>query len=61
MNQVIIAWHAVCEGEIRLSAELSEYRLFDLPELRCWRAGTGQALADWLRSRGHEPVFMDPA
>jgi len=61
MNQVIIAWHAVCDGDIRLSPELSEYRLYDLPELRCWPAGTGYALADWLRSRGHEPVFFERA
>lgn len=59
MNQVIIAWHAVCDGDIRLSPELAEYRLYDLPDLRCWSAGTGYALADWLRSRGHEPVFLD--
>lgn len=61
MNQVIIVWHAVCTGDIRLSPELSEYRLYDLPDLRCWRAGTGQGLADWLRGKGHEPVFMDAA
>ena len=27
--------------------------------VRCWPAGTGYALADWLRSRGHEPQFME--
>ena len=46
-------------GEIRLSPELAEYRLFEPSEVRCWPAGTGYALADWLRSRGHEPVFID--
>lgn len=61
MNQVIITWHAVCDGDIRLSPELIEYKLYDLPDLRCWPAGTGYALADWLRSRGHRPVFMDAA
>jgi len=30
-----------------------------LPDLRCWRAGTGMALAQWLRSRGHEPQFVE--
>ena len=58
MNQVIIAYHVVAEGEVRLSPELVDYRLFDLPELKCWPAGTGYALADWLRTRGHEPVFF---
>ncbi len=58
MNQVIIAYHAQAEGQVRLSPELVDYRLFDLPALRCWPAGTGYALADWLRTRGHEPVFL---
>ena len=58
MNQVIIAFHTVCTGEVKLSPELIDYRLYDLPELKCWPAGTGYALADWLRTRGHEPVFF---
>ncbi len=60
MNQVIIAFHAVCEGEVRLSPELADWRLYDPPQLKCWPAGTGYALADWLRARGHEPVFFTP-
>ncbi len=59
MNQVIIAYHARCEGEVRLSPELVDYRLFSPQQVRCWPAGTGYALADWLRSQGHEPQFMD--
>ena len=59
MNQIIIAYHALAHGEIRLSPELVEYKLFDPADVRCWRAGTGYALADWLRSRGHEPQFID--
>lgn len=59
MNQVIIAYHALAEGEIRLSPELAEYRLFEPAAVRCWPAGTGYALADWLRSRGHDPQFID--
>ena len=58
MNQVIIAYHVVARGEVKLSPELVDYRLYDLPDLKCWPAGTGYALADWLRSRGHEPVFF---
>ena len=58
MNQVILAYHVVARGQVQLSPELLEYRLYDLPELKCWPAGTGQALADWLRSRGQEPVFF---
>ena len=58
MNQVIIAYHARCRGTVRLSPELAEYRLFAPEEVKCWPAGTGYALADWLRSRGHEPRFI---
>ena len=58
MNQVIIAYHVVAEGEVRLSPELLDYRFYELDQLKCWPAGTGYALADWLRSRGHEPVFF---
>jgi NADH pyrophosphatase NudC (nudix superfamily) len=59
MNQVIIAYHAQARGEIRLSPELAEYRLFAPAEVKCWPAGTGYALADWLRARGHQPQFIE--
>ena len=58
MNQVIIAYHAVAEGEVRLSPELAEYKMFDFKDLICWPAGTGYALGDWLRTIGIEPKFM---
>jgi NADH pyrophosphatase NudC (nudix superfamily) len=60
MNQVVITYHARCEGEVVLSPELAEYKLFAPATIRCWRAGTGLALADWLRSRGHVPQFIEP-
>lgn len=60
MNQVIVTYHALAHGQVRLSPELAEYKLFELQAIRCWRAGTGWALADWLRSRGIEPQFMEP-
>jgi len=59
MNQVIIAYHAQARGEIELSPELAEYKLFAPQDVRCWPAGTGHALADWLRSRGHEPRYLE--
>jgi NAD+ diphosphatase len=59
MNQVIIAYHAVASGEVKLSPELVDYKLYAYDAVRCWPAGTGQALADWLRSRGIEPEFME--
>ena len=59
MNQVIITYHVQAHGEVRLSPELAEYKWFEPADIRCWRAGTGLALADWLRSRGHTPQFME--
>ena len=59
MNQVIIAYHAVAHGNVVLSPELVDWRLYAYDEVKCWPAGTGYALADWLRSRGHEPRFIE--
>jgi NAD+ diphosphatase len=59
MNQVIIAYHAQAHGEVRLSPELVDYRLYALEDVKCWRAGTGQALAKWLLSRGVTPQYLE--
>ena len=58
MNQLIIAYHVVAHGEIKLSPELAEYKLFAPGDIVCWPAGTGYAVAEWLKSRGIEPKFM---
>ena len=59
MNQIIIAYHAQCVGEVQLSPELVEYKLYPFDEVKCWPAGTGFALADWLKSRGYAPEFVE--
>jgi len=59
MNQVIIAYHVLARGEVRLSPELAEYKLFSPADVVCWPAGTGYALAEWLQRRGFEPRFME--
>ncbi len=59
MNQVLIVYHVVAEGEIKLSPELVEYKLCAPQDVKCWPSGTGQGLAKWLRSRGHEPEFIE--
>ena len=51
-NELIIAYHVKASGEIRLSEELVEFRLVAPEKLRPWRAGTGHAVADWIRARG---------
>ena len=59
MNQVIVAYHAVAHGEVVLSPELAEYRLYRPQDIKCWRAGTGYAVADWLTGRGITPQWVD--
>ena len=59
MNQVIIAYHVTAHGEVKLSPELAEYKLYAPQAVKCWPAGTGYALADWLRSRAHTPQFIE--
>jgi NAD+ diphosphatase len=59
MNQVIIAYHALAQGDVRLSPELADYKLYDYESVKCWPAGTGYALADWLRGRGLQPQFIE--
>jgi NAD+ diphosphatase len=59
LNQVIIAYHVKAHGEVKLSPELAEYRLFAPSEVLCWPSGTGHALAHWLRARDIEPRYME--
>jgi NADH pyrophosphatase NudC (nudix superfamily) len=58
-NQVIIAYHVVAEGEVRLSEELVDYRLVEPAALRPWPQGTGPAVADWMRARGLSVIFQE--
>lgn len=58
-NELIIAYHVKASGDIRLSEELVEFRLVAPEKLRPWPAGTGYAMADWMRARGLEVEFMD--
>ena len=59
MNQIIIAYHAVCSGEVKLSPELVDHKLYRHEDVLCWPAGTGYALADWLTARGYQPRFVE--
>ena len=58
-NELIIAYHVKATGQIRLSEELVEYRLIAPEKLRPWRGTTGEATADWMRSRGLDVVYLD--
>jgi len=59
MNQVIMAYHVTATGPITLNDELVDYKRVEIADCTAWRAGTGFALRDWLRSRGFEPRMTD--
>ncbi|WP_291991574.1 NUDIX domain-containing protein [Candidatus Accumulibacter sp. ACC003] len=50
-HEVIIAYHVVGRGEIRLNEELAEFRLIAPEKLKAWDFGTGLAVSDWLARR----------
>lgn len=58
-NELIIAYHVKAKGEIRLSEELIDFRLVAPEKLRPWRAGTGYAVADWMKKQGLSYEFID--
>lgn len=58
-NELIIAYHVKATGEVKLSEELVDYRLVAPEKLRPWRAGTGYAMADWMRARGLPVEFIE--
>ena len=51
MNQVIIAYHIIGTGTIRLGDELADYKRIRPEKLRPWPFGTGEAVRDWLARR----------
>ena len=60
-NELIIAFHVLASGTVKLSEELAEYRMIAPDRLRPWRSGTGLAVADWMRSRGLDYEFAEPS
>ena len=58
-NELIIAYHVSASGSIELNEELAEYRLVKPERLKPWRAGTGMAVAEWMRARGLPVEFVD--
>jgi len=58
-NELIIAYHVEASGTITLNEELAEFRLVAPERLRPWRAGTGYAMADWMRARGLPVEFIE--
>jgi ADP-ribose pyrophosphatase YjhB (NUDIX family) len=58
MNQIIVGYHVQATGVITLNEELDSYILVPPEACLVWPAGTGLALRDWLRGRGHEPEMI---
>ncbi|MEO8384489.1 MAG: NUDIX domain-containing protein [Betaproteobacteria bacterium] len=60
-NEIMLCYHVIATGQIRMSPELIEYRRYQPHELRPWPRATGFAVADWMRSRGLEVQFIERA
>lgn len=53
-NELIVAYHVVAEGEVRVGEELESIKRVPPAKLRPWPFGTGLAVRDWLAKR-HGP------
>jgi len=58
-NEIMLCYHAVATGSVRLGAELVDYRRYPPAKLRPWPRATGFAVADWMRARGLPFEFVD--
>jgi NAD+ diphosphatase len=56
-NEIMLCYHAIARGTIRLSEELLEVKRFKPADLRPWRRATGLAVADWMRARNLEIIW----
>ncbi|GAC1626846.1 MAG: hypothetical protein NVS9B10_15210 [Nevskia sp.] len=59
MNQIIIAYHVIAEGRVKLGEELIEWKKQPLETIRPWPAGTGYAVRDLQLRRGYTPPPYD--
>ncbi len=58
-NEVMLCYHALAVGSVKLGAELAEYRRVKPAALRPWRRATGLAVADWMRARNLPFEWLD--
>jgi NAD+ diphosphatase len=61
MNQVIIAYHALARGEVRLSPELAEYKLYAPEDVRCWPPAPATRWPTGCARRGTSPLHGSAA
>ena len=50
-NEVIIAFHVVATGVVKLGEEIEDVKRIAPEKLRPWPVGTGLAVAEWLKRR----------
>ncbi|HEX4859435.1 MAG TPA: NUDIX domain-containing protein [Usitatibacteraceae bacterium] len=60
-NEIMLCYHAIARGQLRLSPEIAEVKRFLPHELRPWPRATGFAVADWMKARGLPVTFIDRA
>lgn len=58
-NEVMLCYHVLAQGTIRLGEELCDYRRYLPHELRPWPRATGLAVADWMKARNLPFEFVD--
>lgn len=60
-NQLLIIYHlrAHSGNVVTPADEIADYKWVAIDKVKPWTAGTGQALRDWLRSRGIEREMFD--
>jgi len=52
MNQLLIGYHVIGQGDITLGEEIAEVRLIPVSKLRPWDQATGLAVKDFLKLKG---------
>ena len=58
-NEIMLCYHVVTTGVIKLSPEIAEVKRMAPHKLRPWRSSTGLAVADWLTARGLAVNFLE--
>jgi len=58
-NEIMLCYHVVATGTVKLNEELAEYKRYQPHELKPWPRATGFAVADWMKSRGLAVEFVE--
>jgi NADH pyrophosphatase NudC (nudix superfamily) len=58
-NEVMLCYHVVATGDVKLGPELCDYRRYRPQDLKPWPRATGFAVADWMTARGLYFEYVD--